>query len=346
MAAAHTAPELAGPLADVTHQMHRGRRLSDALGALPDWLGQHATYFTDTLVTADRYGHPLGPVLDQLSADVRADRSRLAQQQARTLPVDSSARRLHAAVVRRCSPSHARTGCRLDDHGHRSVTSDPHRTKREPSCTTSSASSSAASTGAADAGKRPPSTPSCCSRLPWSACLRHRLGHSRRWRRSDQRTVRPGDPIGHRPRVNRSVRDRGQAAVEFAIALPLVVMLVLGVVQIAVIIRDQLSLELAAHEGARATAVAGAPSAAAASAAEAATGLSPIETTTSTTADSVTVTVRHTTRGRMPLLGPLIGDVELDRVGHDGQGAPWSRAVEEPTARHLGTSARIRYSPR
>ena len=90
MAAAHTAPELAGPLADVTHLMHRGRRLSDALGALPDWLGQHATYFTDVLITADRYGLPLGPVLDQLGADVRADRSRLAQQQARTLPVKLS----------------------------------------------------------------------------------------------------------------------------------------------------------------------------------------------------------------------------------------------------------------
>jgi tight adherence protein C len=90
MAASHTGPELAAPLADVTHHMHRGRRLADALGALPDWLGQHAAYFTDALVTADRYGLPLGPVLDQLSADVRADRARLAQQQARTLPVKLS----------------------------------------------------------------------------------------------------------------------------------------------------------------------------------------------------------------------------------------------------------------
>ena len=87
MGAVHAPPELAELLADVTHQMHRGRRLADALGVLPPWLGQHAAYFTDVLITADRYGLPLGPVLDQLGADVRTDRSRQAQQQARTLPV-------------------------------------------------------------------------------------------------------------------------------------------------------------------------------------------------------------------------------------------------------------------
>lgn len=87
MAAAHAGPELAALLDDVTHHMHRGRRLADALDALPSWLGHHAAYFTDALITADRYGLPLGPILDQLAADVRTDRSRQAQQQARTLPV-------------------------------------------------------------------------------------------------------------------------------------------------------------------------------------------------------------------------------------------------------------------
>ncbi len=90
MAAAHTRPELASLLAEVSHHMHRGKRLADALDELPPWLGQHAAYFTDALITADRYGLPLGPVLDQLGADVRADRSRQAQQQARTLPVKLS----------------------------------------------------------------------------------------------------------------------------------------------------------------------------------------------------------------------------------------------------------------
>lgn len=107
-------------------------------------------------------------------------------------------------------------------------------------------------------------------------------------------------------------RDRGQAAVEFAIALPLVIMLVLGILQVAVVVRDQLALELAAREGARAASVAAAPSAAAAAAVEGATGLSGIETATSATSDSVTVTVRRTTRSQMPLLGLVIRDVELE----------------------------------
>jgi tight adherence protein C len=87
MATAHTASELAAPMADVTHHLHRGARLADALTHLPDWLGRDAAYFTDALITADRYGLPLGPVLDRLGADVRADRSRQAQARARTLPV-------------------------------------------------------------------------------------------------------------------------------------------------------------------------------------------------------------------------------------------------------------------
>ncbi len=87
MATEHAAPALKPALDVVVHQMHRGRRLADALGALPDWLGPGATYFTDALITADRYGLPIEPVLDRLTIDVRADRSHQAQEQARTLPV-------------------------------------------------------------------------------------------------------------------------------------------------------------------------------------------------------------------------------------------------------------------
>jgi len=90
MSAEHADPALAPCLDAVVHQMQRGRRLSDALDVLPRFLGPDAAFFTDSLVTADRYGLPLGPVLDQLGAEVRADRSRHAQQQARTLPVKLS----------------------------------------------------------------------------------------------------------------------------------------------------------------------------------------------------------------------------------------------------------------
>lgn len=87
MSAAHAAPALAPFIDAIVHQMERGRRLSDALEVLPRQLGPDAAFFTDSLVTADRYGLPLGPMLDQLGAEVRAERSRSAQQQARTLPV-------------------------------------------------------------------------------------------------------------------------------------------------------------------------------------------------------------------------------------------------------------------
>ena len=87
MSVDHAAPELRPALDAVTHEMQRGRRLSDALAVLPDILGPDAGFFTDALVTADRYGLPVGPMRDQLAAEVRADRSRQVQQQARTLPV-------------------------------------------------------------------------------------------------------------------------------------------------------------------------------------------------------------------------------------------------------------------
>ncbi len=106
-------------------------------------------------------------------------------------------------------------------------------------------------------------------------------------------------------------RDRGQAAVEFAIALPLVVMLLLGVIQVAVVVRDQIAVEFAAREGARAASVAASPATAAQSAATRATELTPIRVTTTATHDRVVVNVDFTTRSRLPLLGLVIGDVEV-----------------------------------
>ncbi|MFW2333524.1 type II secretion system F family protein [Ilumatobacter sp.] len=90
MSAEHAAPSLGPALDAVAHEMQRGRRLSDALAVLPQFLGADAGFFTDALITADRYGLPLGPMLDQLGAEVRADRSRQAQRHARTLPVKLS----------------------------------------------------------------------------------------------------------------------------------------------------------------------------------------------------------------------------------------------------------------
>lgn len=108
-----------------------------------------------------------------------------------------------------------------------------------------------------------------------------------------------------------SSRDRGQATVEFALALPLVALLVLGIVQLVVIARDQLAVELAAREGARAAAVAAAPAPAAAAAARQAVALDPLDVTVVTESNRVSVTVVHSSVTDIPLIGLFVGDVEV-----------------------------------
>jgi tight adherence protein C len=78
---------LRGALAEVEHRLRRGQRLADALVALVELLGPDAMVFVDALATADRYGLPLAPVLDRLADDIRNERRRRAESNARTLPV-------------------------------------------------------------------------------------------------------------------------------------------------------------------------------------------------------------------------------------------------------------------
>ena len=105
--------------------------------------------------------------------------------------------------------------------------------------------------------------------------------------------------------------DRGQATVELALCLPLLFVFLLGIVQLVVIVRDQLAVQLAAREAARAAAVA-APSAAAAQAAAArAISLRPLTVAASSSASVVTVTVSHVTPTDVPLIGALLPDVTV-----------------------------------
>jgi Flp pilus assembly protein TadG len=110
---------------------------------------------------------------------------------------------------------------------------------------------------------------------------------------------------------DRELDDRGQASVEFAMALPLVAVLILGVVQVVLVARDQLTVELAAREGARAAAVAAAPSAAARRAVDASTELTPLGVHTRTSSGNVSVTVTHRNPTNVPILGALIASVDL-----------------------------------
>jgi Flp pilus assembly protein TadG len=113
-----------------------------------------------------------------------------------------------------------------------------------------------------------------------------------------QRRAAAGDPCG-------------QAAVELALALPVLVVFLLGLLQVALVARDQLAVELAAREAARAASVSADPSGAASRAAHRATSLQPLAVDVTVGATAVTVTVRHHDTTDVPIVGPLIADVDL-----------------------------------
>jgi Flp pilus assembly protein TadG len=98
----------------------------------------------------------------------------------------------------------------------------------------------------------------------------------------------------------------GQATVEFALALPIVLIVILGMTQVGVAIRNELAVELAAREGARAASVSASPQLAASAAAAAAVDLS-TAVSTSVTATSVTVTVTYVDPTDVPIIGRFIG---------------------------------------
>jgi Flp pilus assembly protein TadG len=107
-----------------------------------------------------------------------------------------------------------------------------------------------------------------------------------------------------------SRRDRGQATVELALSLPLLCTLLLGIVQVAVIARDRLAVQLAAREGARAAAIDGASNAAARSAA-ATVALEPLDVRLTTTGRTVRVTVHYTDPTDVPIIGVLLPDITV-----------------------------------
>jgi Flp pilus assembly protein TadG len=105
--------------------------------------------------------------------------------------------------------------------------------------------------------------------------------------------------------------ESGQAAVELALALPVVVVLLLGMLQVALVGRDQLAVELAAREAARAAAVSAEPGTAARLAADRVTTLRPLTVDVNVGATTVTVTIGHHSRTDVALVGRLIADVDL-----------------------------------
>lgn len=98
--------------------------------------------------------------------------------------------------------------------------------------------------------------------------------------------------------------DRGQATVEFALVLPVALLLLLGLVQVGATVAVQLQLENAARQGARAAAVAPARAAAEARAASArVAGGRDIEVRAELDGEYVTVTVS----AAVPIVSSLPG---------------------------------------
>jgi Flp pilus assembly protein TadG len=118
-------------------------------------------------------------------------------------------------------------------------------------------------------------------------------------------------------------RDRGQATVELALALPFLCVLLLAMVQVAVVARNRVAVQLAAREAARAASVAADP-AAATRAAERAIGLRPLRVEISDAAGVVQVRVSYTDPTDVPLVGAVLPDVEVS--------ASVAMAVEPPDA--------------
>jgi hypothetical protein len=113
-------------------------------------------------------------------------------------------------------------------------------------------------------------------------------------------------------RRERRSREGGQAAVELALALPLVALLLLAVVQVALVVRDQVLTVHAAREGARAAAVDPRPGEAR-RAALVGSGLpaAGLDVDLEASGERVEVRVRYRTRTDLPLVGPLIPDLSL-----------------------------------
>jgi Flp pilus assembly protein TadG len=116
--------------------------------------------------------------------------------------------------------------------------------------------------------------------------------------------------------TRRAKGERGQATVELALVLPLVVILLAGVVQLALVARDDNLVAHAAREAVRAAAVDDDP-AAPRRAAEAAGPLlaERLDVRTSergAPGGSVTVVVTYSSPVRLPLIGALVDDVDLE----------------------------------
>ncbi len=114
-------------------------------------------------------------------------------------------------------------------------------------------------------------------------------------------------PVRRRP--GRS--DHGQAAVEVALALPILVLLLLSIVQVVVVARDQIAVVHAARAAARAAAASGATAGTGEAEGHRAAGLDGIEVAVVRGPALVTATARSRSPTRVPIVGAVLSGFEL-----------------------------------
>ena len=119
--------------------------------------------------------------------------------------------------------------------------------------------------------------------------------------------ARRGGTRRHRARD----RERGQATVEFAFLLPLVVLAVLAVIQVGLVVRDQLGVVHAAREAARAASVDPDPGRAVRAAHRTLPGAAVEVGERPKVGGEISVTVHYTSVTDLPLVGVLFPDPDL-----------------------------------
>jgi Flp pilus assembly protein TadG len=113
-------------------------------------------------------------------------------------------------------------------------------------------------------------------------------------------------------------RERGQAVVELALTIPFIVVLLLAIIQLGLVVRDEILTVHASREAARAGAVDPDPNAPRRAAVRS-SGLDPHRMSVSSSqrgapGSTLSVTVRYSSPTEVPLVGAFLPDVRLRAV--------------------------------
>lgn len=126
----------------------------------------------------------------------------------------------------------------------------------------------------------------------------------------------PAGPSGSTGTAGRGEGCGGQAAVELALVLPLVVLVLLLVVQVGLVVRDQVLVVHAAREAARQAAVDPSPDgpkqAALAGSGLDAERLDVVVSGRGGAGSRVTVALKYRAPAEVPLVGPALGNITLE----------------------------------